>query len=200
MNYHELDPSAYGWELPAGWKLYAYEPGGEPAILKATYELTEGCVAVVEAHVHAPYNGPTRVTLLAESEDAANQSDGITTEMMRSVPLGEARKVITYWVNRIRSELSPESLPAPLPERISTPEDYARVASEYVRLVNSNERRPIEVMAQAWGVSKNTASSRLRRAREKGYLIQMEHSQNRLSAILSEKAEEILTRLNKEGR
>ena len=188
MDHHELDPTVYGWELPAGWKLYAYQAGGEPAILKATYELAEGCIALVEAHVHAPYNGPTRVTVLAENEDAANQSDGITTEMMRSVPLGDARKTITYWVNRIRSEIDPESQPASLPERVETPEDYARVAAEYVRLINSNERRPIEVMAQAWGVSRNTTSARVRRARDKGYLVQRKGDKNRLSAELTDVA------------
>lgn len=199
MNHHELDPKTYGWELPAGWKLYAYETDGEPAILKATYELTEGCVALVEAHVHAPYNGPTRVTVLAESEDAANQSDGVTTEMMRSVPLGEARKTITYWVNRIRSEIDPGSQPAPLPERVETPEDYARVAAEYVRLITSNERRPIEAMAQAWGVSRNTASARVRRAREKGYLIQRKGDKNRLSAELTDLALDALKSTGESG-
>ncbi|MFE3459051.1 hypothetical protein ACFXKD_16030 [Nocardiopsis aegyptia] len=192
MDHVELDPSNYGWDLPAGWKLYAHEEGGEPAILKATYELTEGCVALVEAHVHSPYNGPTRVTVLAESVEAANQSDGITTEMMRAVPLGEARKVITYWVNRIRSEVKPESQPAPLPDRIESPEDYARVAAEYVRLINANERRPIEVMAQAWGVSRNTASARVRRAREKGYLVQEKGEKNRLNAGISDLARALL--------
>jgi hypothetical protein len=200
MDHIELDPSAYGWALPPGWKLYAYkEQPHEPAVLRATYELTEGCVALVEAHVHAPYNGPTRVTLLAEDDNAANQSDGITTEMMRAVPLGEARKVITYWVNRIRSEVKPESRPAPLPDRIESPEDYARVAAEYVRLINANERRPIEVMAQAWSVSRNTASARVRRAREKGYLIQEKGDHNRLNAGLTDLARQILARFE-EGK
>jgi hypothetical protein len=192
MNREELEPSVYGWELPQGWRLYAYERGGEPAIIEGRFDVGEGCYALVEAHVHAPFNGPTRVTVMAETTDAANQSDGVTVEMMRAVPLGEARRVITEWVNRIRAEVSPETSPAPLPARVESPRDYALVAREYVRLMDTGERRPIEVMAQAWGVSRNTASARVRRARNRGLLMQMGHTTGRLSARLTEAAEELL--------
>ncbi|MFF4620908.1 hypothetical protein [Nonomuraea jabiensis] len=190
------DATTYGWDLPKGWHLEIDDryPDGKPSWLVGIY-FVDGCNVHVRADLRAPISGPREINITETFNDPerAFDRDGITLEVLRSVPLGDARKVLAEWLPRMRAALFPDEAPKPLPERVETLHDYARVAEEYARLVNAGERRPIHVMAEASGVSRNTMSARVRRARDMGLLIQIGKG-TKLRAELSAEATNELTK------
>jgi hypothetical protein len=190
-----VDAAALGLSLPKGWSLWksAEDAAVLQWLLVGVY-LVQGWTVRIEASLFAPFVGPTSITVElvdAESVDAAIETGGITTGVMRAVPLAEARRVIAEWGPRALAAIAPEAAPRPLPARVETPHDYALVAAEYVRLVTDGERRPIHVMAEACGVSRNTMSARVRRARDQGFIVQT-GTGGRLRAELSPRAIQIL--------
>jgi hypothetical protein len=190
------DATAHGWSLPEGWHLEIDDryPDGKPSWLVGVY-FVDGCNVYVRADLRAPISGPSEISVTETFNvpDRAFDRDGITLDVLRAVPLGDARKVLAEWLPRMRAVLFPEEAPKPLPARVETPHDYALVAQEYARLVNVGERRPIHVMAEASGVSRNTMSARVRRAREIGLLIQTGKG-TKLRAELSTEATNELTK------
>lgn len=94
--------------------------------------------------------------------------DGITTSVLRSIPMAHARALM-----RDRHEqLSVASIRygiSPLPSRVESEADYIHVASAYVAL-GSCSVEPIKRLGEWTGESVDTWSARLRRARAKGIL------------------------------
>ncbi|MFI9554568.1 hypothetical protein [Nonomuraea endophytica] len=172
---YELDPAQYGWTLPDGWSLWADTPDGIPTELRGRYVI-DGVDVTFTAQPRWITNGPLSVALDitpfdTESAERALDSDGITLQVLRSVPLGEARRVITEWGDRIRERFHPELLPPPIPAHVTNEYDYAVTAMAYVQLTHMGERRPLQAMAEAAGINRETMSARLRRARQLGLLI-----------------------------
>ncbi|WP_214103861.1 hypothetical protein [Acrocarpospora catenulata] len=188
-----IDLSPHGWTLPPGWALYpAARYDSQPADLIGVYDV-QGCTVIISADLRAPISGPMEVRIREEFDpDKTKERDGITLDVLRAVPLGDARKTLAEWLPRLRATFYPEEAPRPLPERVETPHDYALVAAEYVRLIYTGERRPIHVMAEASGVSRNTISARVRRARDMGLLLQT-RTGTTLSAELTSTAQQLLS-------
>jgi hypothetical protein len=189
-----IDLSPHGWTLPPGWTLYpATRYDGQPADLIGVYDV-QGCTVTISADLRAPISGPMEVRIREEFDnpEEIKERDGITLEVLRAVPLGDARKILAEWLPRLRAAFYPDDAPQPLPERVETQHDYALVAAEYVRLVRSGERRPIHMMAEASGVSRNTVSARVRRARHMGLLLQT-RTGTTLNAELTPAAQRLLS-------
>ncbi|MFF1831517.1 hypothetical protein [Paenarthrobacter sp. NPDC058040] len=94
--------------------------------------------------------------------------DGITTSLLRSIPMAHARALMRdrheqLSVASIKDEITP------LPTRVDSETDYVHVSSAYVAL-GSCSVEPIKRLAEWTGESVDTWSARLRRARSKGIL------------------------------
>ncbi|MDX6738613.1 hypothetical protein [Actinocorallia sp. A-T 12471] len=192
----QADATAYGLELPDGWTLWKRVPMGSDLVewlLIGVYTVLGWRVEIV-ADLSAPYTGPSAVNVTPGDGDA--ESDGVTLDVLRAVPLGDARKVLSEWSARVIAAVTPERGPLPLPESVTTPHDYAVVAAAYVALVNAGERRPIHRMAESSGASRNTISARVRRARDRQYIVQT-GTGAKLRAELSARAIEILNEQEK---
>ncbi|MFD3517062.1 hypothetical protein [Streptomyces sp. NPDC058657] len=149
-------------ELPAGWRVE-----GENLIHEA--ELYGWRLTVVSV-LSAPWDGPSSLRIDPPADlDAAKESDGITAELMRSISLSEIRRT----TKELRARFS-RSADGPgggtVPVRVETDHDYALMAREYVSLVEQGYRSPVTRLAAAWGMSRNTISGRIRRARAMGFL------------------------------
>ncbi|MEU8403191.1 hypothetical protein AB0C28_49130 [Nonomuraea sp. NPDC048892] len=194
---YQIDPGRYGWTLPERWTLYADTPDGIPTEIRATYFI-DGVEVTFMAQPRWITNGPLRVTLDitpydTESAERALDTDGITVQVLRSVPLGEARRIIGEWGDRIRERFYPELLPLPIPSRVESEHDYALVAGAYVQLTHRGERKPVQAMAEAAGVGRDTMSARIRRAREMGLLVT--YGPGKPGGELTPKAAALLTEL-----
>ncbi|MEZ0166945.1 hypothetical protein AB2L27_19495 [Kineococcus sp. LSe6-4] len=97
---------------------------------------------------------------------AVEETDGITTEVVRSLPLAEVRgefgRLGLDWLRR-------EYDLAAVLGRVETPEQWARFAMIYVN-VALGTRNPLQFLAGESGISRNTLSARVRRCREMGLL------------------------------
>ncbi len=167
--------------LPAGWSL---SDGGR--WLTGRYEREDWAVEIA-ADLLAPRTGPSSIRIDYDGQE----SDGITLDVLRAVPLGEARRILADLVPKLRAAVAPERAPAKLPERVQDERDHALVAKAYVDLLAAGERRPIQVLADSAGISRNTVSARVRRAREAGLLDQT-GTGAKLTAQLTAKAVELL--------
>lgn len=197
---YELDAGQYGWTLPDGWTLWADTPGGIPAELRGRYVI-DGVHVTFTAEPRWLTNGPLSVSLDitpydTESAHRALDTDGITLQVLRSVPLGEARKVIAEWGDRIRERFYSELMPPPVPARVTSEYDYALIAAAYVRLTSMGERHPLQALAEAAGINRETMSARLRRARLLGLLIS--YGAGKPGGELTDKAAALLNE-SKEG-
>jgi hypothetical protein len=134
------------------------------------YAVVEWTVTMRSA-LASPYHGADemhiRVTTV-EGVEAAVETDGLTFDVLRAVPLSDARKTLTA-IKRAHRAVG--VVPQEMTDRLSTPEDWARFAQRYVALVEHGHRHPVEELRSKYGVSRNTISARVRRARERGYLI-----------------------------
>lgn len=109
----------------------------------------------------------TKVVPGGSSQHAA-PLDGITTTLLRSIPMAHARALMR---NR-HEQLSVASIKdeiTPLPARVESEADYVHVSCAYVAL-GSCSVEPIKRLAEWTGESVDTWSARLRRARAKGIL------------------------------
>lgn len=100
----------------------------------------------------------------------AQALDGITTSLLRSIPMAHARALMRerheqLSVGEIREGLSP------LPARVESDRDYVHISMAYVALVNGSSIEPIKRLAEWTDESVDTWSARLRRARAKGILL-----------------------------
>ncbi|MHA7299512.1 hypothetical protein [Pseudarthrobacter sp. MDT3-1] len=94
--------------------------------------------------------------------------DGITTSVLRAMPMAHARALMRdrheqLSVVDVRRDITP------LPSRVETDRDYVHVATAYVAL-GAVSVEPIKRLAEWTGESVDTWSARLRRARAKGIL------------------------------
>ncbi|MCM0614477.1 hypothetical protein MOD31_00400 [Paenarthrobacter sp. TYUT067] len=109
----------------------------------------------------------TEVVAGGSSQHAA-PLDGITTTLLRSIPMAHARALMRdrheqLSVASIKDEITP------LPARVESEADYVHVSCAYVAL-GSCSVEPIKRLAEWTGESVDTWSARLRRARAKGIL------------------------------
>lgn len=113
-------------------------------------------------------NGPESVDLRpfqdAQGYDLASMTDGVTTGVLRGLPLHDARKRLA----RLQAEADDglDGSLRGLPERLSSPADWARFAAAYADAVESGAHSPVLHLARRLGLSRNTVSARARRARE----------------------------------
>lgn len=135
-----------------------------------------GWFVSVRAQAGAPFDGPEEVQVYldmsdegaGDAVDAAEQSGGITAEVLRSIPLSDARKVL----RRLRTEVlaGRDEGAFELPERMNTREDWITFARAYGRAATRNPQQPVVHLARATGLSTNTINARIRRALEMGLL------------------------------
>ncbi|MFF5984651.1 hypothetical protein ACFY78_37995 [Streptomyces olindensis] len=149
-------------ELPEGWRL-----DGEQLVLEAELH---GWKLTVVSLLSAPWDGPASLRIDPPDDPHAEVgTDGITAELMRSISLAEIRRT----ARELRTRLgwsADEATTAAVLDRVETERDYALMAREYVRLVHQGYRSPVTRLATAWGLSRNTISGRIRRARAMGFL------------------------------
>ncbi|MEU8889543.1 hypothetical protein [Streptomyces sp. NPDC048442] len=149
-------------ELPAGWRVE-----GENLVHEA--ELHGWRLTVVSV-LSAPWDGPSSLRIDPPADlGAARDSDGITAELMRSISLSEIRRTTKELRARLGRSLEGPGADTVL-DRVETDHDYALMARAYVRLVEQGYRSPVTRLATAWGMSRNTISGRIRRARAMGFL------------------------------
>jgi len=147
--------------------------------LWVTYDLG-GWGARVRCRAVAPFDGPEEVSITLDMSDEgvdaavdlAAASGGVTSEVLRSVPLGDARKVL----RRLRTEVlsqrdAKDAQVYDLPERMKSTDDWGRFARAYERSVLRNPLQPMVHLAAATGLSPNTLSARVRRAQELGLIV-----------------------------
>ncbi|MFZ3498020.1 hypothetical protein ACODT5_33170 [Streptomyces sp. 5.8] len=129
----------------------------------------QGWGVAVVSDLGAPWDGPTSLEVTARDVDAVVETDGITAELLRKLPMGEIRKQLKQIRAQLGSAVSPGGSGVVL-ERVETDLEYALMAREYLRLVEQGFRSPIARLADGWGMSRNTISGRIRRARAMGFL------------------------------
>jgi hypothetical protein len=148
--------------LPEGWRVK-----GDQLIHETELH---GWKLTVVSLLDAPWDGPASLCI-EPPDDPANAvgTDGITAELMRSISLAEIRRT----AKELRARLgrsADEATTAAVLHRVETEREYALMAREYVRLVRQGYRSPVTRLASAWGLSRNTISGRIRRARAMGFL------------------------------
>lgn len=116
-------------------------------------------------------NGPEAVEIRPfgdpDGYEMAALTDGVTTGVLRALPLQDARKRLA----RLKAQADEVRGDSPaLPERLGTPVEWAQFASLYASAVASGETSPVTNVARRLGLPRNTASARVRRAREMGLL------------------------------
>ncbi|MDO0933678.1 hypothetical protein QQY66_19045 [Streptomyces sp. DG2A-72] len=149
-------------ELPEGWRV-----DGERLIHEA--ELHGWRLTVVSV-LGAPWDGPSslRIDPPADLDEVAG-TDGITAELMRSISMAEIRRTTKELRARLGYAIDGAQTGAVL-DRVETDLDYAMMSLAYVRLVEQGYRSPVTRLSTAWGMSRNTISGRIRRARAMGFL------------------------------
>ena len=148
--------------LPDGWRV-----DGDDLVHEA--ELHGWRLTVVSV-LGAPWDGPTRLRIdPPEDLNAVIETDGITAELMRSISMAEIRRTAKELRARL-GRAADGSVAGGVLERVETDHDYALMSREYVRLVEQGYRSPVTRLATAWGMSRNTISGRIRRARAMGFL------------------------------
>lgn len=130
-----------------------------------------GWMVTLVTSVNSPFDGPETVTIRpdssAEGIDVALATDGVTTEVLRAIPLADARRRLI----RLKAEALQESGSQPVVQaRLVTVADWAVFAETYADLVQGGHRQPLQHLARVTGVSRNTLSARVRRAREMGLI------------------------------
>ncbi|MBD1542244.1 hypothetical protein G9E11_08300 [Arthrobacter sp. IA7] len=216
METTPLPPLPPGVECrtPNGPRLDEYEDGGETfPMLTAEYRVHGLTVQIswVIGHVMGSFREPNKMTIDFDSFDYAQELeetgenekpevfDGITTSLLRSIPMAHARALMRDQYEQIavagvRSEVTP------LPSRVEKDEDYVHIAQAYVSLVQVSVE-PIKRLAE-WTKEKSpdTWSARLRRARARGVLVG-KGRQARIAPAYQATANEILAglRAQKEG-
>ncbi|MBR8642001.1 hypothetical protein KEF29_28450 [Streptomyces tuirus] len=179
--------------LPEGWRLE-----GEQLVHEARLH---GWKLTVVTLLSAPWDGPTSLRIDPPDDPPAEvATDGITAELMRSISLAEIRRTAKELRTRL-GRSADEATTAAVLNRVETERDYALMAREYVHLVQRGYRSPVTRLAAAWGLSRNTISGRIRRARAMGLL---DGPPGRPADRLTDKARRHLegddTRVAKRGR
>lgn len=196
-NMIDIDPTPWdthslGIALPDGWTLHSEKAGQPPTILQRSFFPVLGFTVRVVCDISNPFSGPTEMHITLDTVWEL-EADGITADVLRAVPLGEVRRVMSEYAARILAATGQDLGPHSLPERIETPHDYARMAARYVQLVESMHRQPVNDLARALGLSRNTVSARIRRARQMGLL---EGEPRKPATRLTDKARQLLSEID----
>ncbi|MBG6182012.1 hypothetical protein [Arthrobacter sp. CAN_A1] len=180
--------------LPAGVKYLgrpegpdeASEPDGglEFKVLWARYEISGLSVRIgwTVDHMMGSFRAPNRLHIdfdsfnygtapeTAEGFAPEQAFDGITTHVLRSVPMAHARALMRERYEQLFVLSLHEAL-SPLPTRVESDRDYVHVAMAYVALVNGGSIEPLKRLSEWTNESDDTWSARLRRARTRGVLL-----------------------------
>lgn len=132
------------------------------------YALQGGWTVEIRGQAGGPVDGPVAVEVNWADTDYEDSS-GITADVLRAIPLNDARKVL----RRLRSDLlaTRDTGVYELPPRMASPEDWVKFARAYARSAVRNPRQPVAHLAQATGLSPNTVAARVRRAQKLGLLV-----------------------------
>lgn len=104
-----------------------------------------------------------------EAEEFSNIFEGVTSSVLRSVPIGHAQALMRGLHERLSLQ-DVEQRITPLPSRVESDKDYVHVSAAYVDLVKSHSIQPIQRLCDWTGESPDTWFARLGRARKKGIL------------------------------
>ncbi len=130
-----------------------------------------GWHVAVNSQRGAPWEGPDCIQVgwssTPEGFDAAIETDGVTTEVLRAIPLADARRRLRGL--RLAARLQEPDVPA-LASRLSGVRDLAEFAKVYADAVADGQRHPLKSLAELTGIPRNTLSARVRRARDEGLL------------------------------
>lgn len=123
-----------------------------------------------------------------EREDGSTAFDGITTTLLRAIPMAHARALMRDQHERLAVADIGRDI-TPLPSRVESDSDYVHVASAYVALGQASVE-PIKRLKDWSGESTETWSARLRRARAKG-ILEGKGRNARISAAFQEESNEL---------
>jgi hypothetical protein len=163
-----------------------------------TYDVG-GWAVTLRADPRAPYDGADEMTLgldmsdagMGDAIDLAEAGGGITAEVLRSIPLGDARKVLRRLRSEFLTRYNRESYE--IPARMRSLEDWALFARAFARSEASNPTQPVAHLSRATGLSINTINARLRRAQELDLLAaQTQTDAGHDWLVMTEKAKELL--------
>ncbi len=152
---------------------------GAAEFLNAYYEQKElvveyrvlGWYVTASAQLGAPWEGPDLIRVgwesTSEGIDTALETDGVTTEVLRAIPLADARRRLRAL--RLAARREEPDVPA-LASRLSGTRDLAEFAQVYADAIAEGRRQPLQYLAQLTGIPRNTLSARVRRARDEGLL------------------------------
>lgn len=109
-----------------------------------------------------------------EAEEFSKVFEGVTSSLLRSIPLGHAQALMRGLHERLSLQ-DVEQRIMPLPSRVESDRDYVHISAAYVELVKSHSVQPIQRLSEWTGESTDTWFARLRRARTKGILLGKGH-------------------------
>ncbi len=187
------DAKTWGLDLPRNWHLTELAEG-QPRTFTGFYDVLGWTVAIT-LDLWVPWDGPSSLRIYVtdvEGVESAVESDGITVDVLRSIPLGEARRVIADISRQVREITEQPTLPK-LPRRLETPHHYAIVAQAYIQAIEAGRKNPILYLSQLWDISKNTMAARIKKAREMGLL---SGEEGKTANRLTDKARKVLNGIN----
>jgi hypothetical protein len=152
--------------LPEGWHWH-----NDARTLKRRVEGHPGWWIEVDFDSHAPWDGPTGLHIETdfstdESLSAVADTSGLTTAVLRGIPLGDIRREYKEILRALRAPADEQQRP----ERVETDTDLAFVARYYADLVDQGHRSPIVELSEIYAVGRKTMSARIQRARARGLL------------------------------
>lgn len=161
--------------------------GQQVQMIHAPYRV-HGYLVTISWMIGHPMGGfsrPNKVEIDFESFDYAAAGDddaeefsgvfeGITSSLLRSVPLRHAQALMRGLHERVSLQ-DVERHIMPLPSRVESDRDYVHISAAYVDLVRSHSVQPIQRLSEWTGESTDTWFARLRRARTKGILLGKGH-------------------------
>lgn len=179
------------------------EDGGQTfPVLWARYRVHGLTVSIgwVVGHDMGSFSDPNKLYIDFDSFDHAMGYDrpagetgtrafeGITTSLLRSIPMAHARAVMRERYEHL-SVADVRRVFSYLPTRVDTVNDYVHIAMAYVALKDVSVE-PIKRLSEWTNESVDTWSARLRRARAKG-ILEGKGRQARIARAFDEKAEAI---------
>jgi hypothetical protein len=168
---------------------------GEPRVLKVASFVGPWLVRA-SRQLAAPFRGPDHLEVffhggppesLDEAVDAAEE--GITVAVLRRIPMQEINNRIKRLEYEVYGRYGWPAVHWQIPERVETDRDLAVVAAAYLEVADRGHPSPIELLARQSGISRNTVSARVRRARERGLI---ESEAGKSGGRLTAKAVELL--------
>jgi hypothetical protein len=98
----------------------------------------------------------------------------LTAEVLRHIPLRALRA-------QAEDRLAEEATEQPIPNRITSRQDYARLANFYIQMINAGHRHPVARASRSLDVSPNTMHARIKRLWSMGLLDESTTGEPKLS-------------------